>query len=65
MFRIAIYKVRKQIIEKFMTIEQKYTIILNLDKLDALNNENVDDCLITRYVFKVKACLPQGCVAFA
>jgi hypothetical protein len=40
MFRIAIYKIGKQIIEKFMTIDQKYTIILNLDKLDALNNEN-------------------------
>ena len=25
----------------------------------------VDACLITRYVFKVKACLPQGCFAFA
>jgi hypothetical protein len=32
----------KQIIEKFMTIEQKYTIILNLDKLDALNNEKYE-----------------------
>jgi hypothetical protein len=40
MFRIAIYTVGKQIFEKFMTIEQKYTIILNLDELDALNNEN-------------------------